>query len=99
MRVHLVEYENKRINVTGEIVKINRTAKTICIKNIIDDNNEKLTSHIWIKFSDLTNKKAKIIYGRIHIKIEFSGVVSTYKKKSGLDYCFKNIIVNKIGGK
>ena len=99
MRVNLVKYENKRINVTGEIVKINRVAKTICIKNIVNDNNKKLTSHIWIKFSDLTNKKAKVIYGRIHIKIEFSGVVSTYIKKSGLDYCFKNIIVNKIGGK
>ena len=98
MRVNLVKYENKRINVTGEIVKINRVAKTICIKNIMY-NNEKLTSHIWIKFSDLTNKKAKIIYGGIHVKIEFSGIVSTYNKKSGLDYCFKNIIVNKIGGK
>ena len=99
MRVNLVKYENKRINVTGEIVKINRVAKTICIKNIVNDNEEKLTSHIWIKFSDLTNKKAKIIYGGIHVKIQFSGIVSTYIKKSGLDYCFKNIIVNKIGGK
>ena len=99
MRVNLVKYEDQRITVTGEIVKINRVAETICIKNIVDDNNKKLTSHIWIKFSDLKNKKAKIIYGGIHIKIEFSGVVSTYIKKSGLDYCFKNITVNKIGGK
>ena len=43
MRVNLVEYENKRINVTGEIVKINRVSKTICIKNIVNDNDEKLT--------------------------------------------------------
>ena len=99
MRVNLIKYENKRISATGEIVKINRVAKTICIKNIVDDNDEKLTSHIWIKFSDLTNKKAKIIYGGIHIKIEFSGIVSTYTKKSGLDYCFTKIIINKIGGK
>lgn len=97
MRVNLIKYENKRISVTGEIVKINRAAKTICIKNIMY-NDKKLTSHIWIRFSDLTNKKAKVIYGGIHVKIKFSGVVSTYIKKSGLDYCFTNIIVNKIGG-
>ena len=92
MRTALIKYENSRITVTGRVDKINKKAKTICIQNITLTTGEVLTDHIWLKESDI---KLGRQYLSKNDTIEFSGLVTTYYKKAGMDYCFINVSIRR----
>ena len=92
MRTKLIKYENSRITVTGRVDKINKKAKTICIQNITSTSGELLTDHIWLKESDI---KLGRQYLSKNDTIEFSGLITTYYKKAGMDYCFINVSIRR----
>ena len=92
MRTALIKYENSRITVTGRVDKINKKAKTICIQNITLTTGEVLTDHIWLKESDIKLGRQYLSKNNI---IEFSGLITTYYKKAGMDYCFINVSIRR----
>ena len=92
MRTKLIKYENSRITVTGRVDKINKKSKTICIQNITLATGEVLTYHIWLKESDIKLGRQYLSKNSI---IEFSGLITTYYKKAGMDYCFINVSIRR----
>ena len=92
MRAKLIKYENSRITVTGRVDKINKKAKTICIQNITLTTGEVLTDHIWLKESDIKLGRQYLAKSAI---IEVSGLITTYYKKAGMDYCFINVSIRR----